>query len=128
MFCSLQIPVVKRVSALGAEFRRIRGISRLPATFVTFVLRDAGRFRVAALGAHLHDLALVDDNHALTVSHRNDRPIGDDVLRSLVVAAAAGDSLLTLDGHDVFGHRLAIEIFFPLVGHHAASCAQCCSN
>ena len=34
----------------------------------------------ARLGAELRDLALIDDDHALTIGHGDDRAVGDDVL------------------------------------------------
>ena len=41
------------------------------------------------LGADLHDLALLDDEHTLAVRHRDHRAVGDDVLIALVVARTA---------------------------------------
>ena len=53
MLFSLQVPVVKRIAALGAELRRMCRISRFPAALVAFVLRNAGRLGFAAFGAEL---------------------------------------------------------------------------
>ena len=82
--------------------------------------------KLARLGADLDDATLIHDHHALTIGHGDDAAVGDHVVASLGIAGAAGDALLTLDGHDVFGHSFTIEIFLPLVGHHAAHAAQCC--
>ncbi len=51
MLFSLQIAVVKRIAALGAELRRMCRISRFPAAFVALILRDAGGLGFATLGA-----------------------------------------------------------------------------
>ena len=40
-------------SAFGAELRRMRRVSRLPAAFVALILRDTGRLGFAAFGAEL---------------------------------------------------------------------------
>ena len=53
IFFSNQIPIVKRVSTFRAEFRRMRRISRFPATLVTFVLRNTSGLRFATLRAEL---------------------------------------------------------------------------
>ena len=93
---------------------------------------ENGRFRravvdeLARLGAKLCDLALIDDDHALAISHRDDGAIGDDVLAALVVAAASGNAVQALDCHHVLRNGFTVKILFPLIGHHAASRAQCC--
>ena len=81
---------------------------------------------LARLGAELRDLALIDDDHALAISHRDDGAVGNDVLAALVVAAAPRDAVQTLDGHHVLRNGFTVKILFPLIGHHAASRAQCC--
>ena len=53
MLFSLQVAVVKRIAALGAELRRMCRISRFPAAFVALILRDTGRLGFAAFGAEL---------------------------------------------------------------------------
>ena len=53
MLFSLQIPVVKRIAAFRAELGRVCRVSRLPAAFVAFVLRNTGRFWFAAFSAKL---------------------------------------------------------------------------
>ena len=44
-----KIPIIKGISAFGTEFRRMGHVFRLPATFVTAVLREARRFLHTAL-------------------------------------------------------------------------------
>ena len=75
---------------------------------------------LARLGADLHDLALLDDEHALTVGNRDARAAGDDVLIAVRIARTAGGFLLSLDRQHVGRQRLAGEKFFPLVGHDTA--------
>ena len=84
--------------------------------------------KLAGLRAKLCDLALIDDDHALAVSHRDDRAVGNDVLAALVVAAAPGCAVQTLDCHHVLRNGFTVKILLPLIGHHAASRAQCCFN
>ena len=45
------VPVVERIAALRAEFRRIFGILRLPAAFVAFIGWYARRLWIAAVPA-----------------------------------------------------------------------------
>ena len=47
------IPLIKRISALRAELRHLRGISRLPAAFIALVNRRARRTLAAALRTEL---------------------------------------------------------------------------
>ena len=89
-------------------------------------LRRGIVFEFAGLRAELGDLALIDDDHALAVGDRDDGAVGDDVVRALRVAAAAGGPLLAADSHDAFRKRITIEILKPLIGHHAARGAQSC--
>ena len=49
----MDIVIVKRIAALRTEFRRILGIFRLPAAFVTLVKRYACRLLCAAVTAEL---------------------------------------------------------------------------
>ena len=80
----------------------------------------------ARLGADVHDLALLDDHHALPVRHGDDGAVGYDVVQTVV--GAAGNALAALDRQHVGGQRLAVEIFLPLIGKNAASRTQCCFN
>ena len=84
--------------------------------------------KLARFGAQLRDLALIDDDHALAVSHRDDRAVGNDVLAALVVAAAPGNAVQTLDRHHVLRNGFTVKILLPLISHHTASRAQCCFN
>ena len=75
---------------------------------------------LAGLGAQVHHLALLHDDHALAVGHGDDGAVGDDVVAALGVGGTAGDPLEAL-GHQHFGfQRFTIEVFFPLVGQNAA--------
>ena len=75
---------------------------------------------LARLGADLHDLALLDDEHTLPIGNSNARTAGDDVLVAVRVARTAGGFLLSLDCQHIGRQRLAGEKFFPLVGHDTA--------
>ena len=80
---------------------------------------------LARLGAHIHHLALLHDEHTLAVGHRNDGAVGDDVVIALGVAGAACGFFLSLDCQDVRRNGFAIEKFLPLVGQYAPGRAQC---
>ena len=80
---------------------------------------------LAGNGAHIHDLALLHDDHALAVIDRDDRTVGDDVVASLGVRGTAGNTLLALAHQNLGRQRFAIEVFFPLVGKHTAGSTQC---
>ena len=80
---------------------------------------------LARLGAHIHHLALLHDEHTLAVGHGDDRAVGDDVVIPLGVAGAACGLLLSLYRQHIRGDGFTVEEFLPLVGHHAAGCAQC---
>ena len=80
---------------------------------------------LARLGAHLHHLALLHDEHTLAIGHSNAAAVGNDVVLA-VVGAAAGGALLTLDHQHVFIQRIAIEKFLPLVCKRSAQCAHTC--
>gem|GEM_PF-4438589 len=80
---------------------------------------------LAGLGAKLNYIALIDNDHALTVCYRNDGAVGDDVVLTLCVAAATGNALLTFNGKHVLGHCFTIEVFEPGVGKRTADGSQC---
>ena len=79
----------------------------------------------ARLGAHIDHLALLHDEHALAVRNGDHAAVGDDVVVAVLVARAARNLFLSLDRKHIRGDRFAIEVFLPLVGHHAARCTQC---
>ena len=79
----------------------------------------------ARLGAHIHHLALLHDEHALAVRHGDEGAVGDDVVVAVLVAGAACDLFPALHRQHVRGDGLAIKEFLPLVGQYAASRAQC---
>ena len=74
---------------------------------------------LARLGTEVHDLALLDDNHALPIVDHDDRAVRDDVVVTLCVGAARPDALLTLGAQDISIERLAVDHFLPLVGEVA---------
>ena len=80
---------------------------------------------LARLGAHFHHLALLHDEHALSVCHSNAAAVGDDVVLA-VVGAAAGSALLALDHQHILIQRIAVEKFLPLVCKSSAQCAHTC--
>ena len=79
----------------------------------------------AGLGADVHHLALLHDEHTLSVRNGDQAAVGDDIVIALGVAGTARDLLFALDRQHVRGDRLAIKVFLPLVGQHAASRAHC---
>ena len=79
---------------------------------------------LARLGTHIHNLALLHDEHTLTVGHRDDRAVGDDVVIPLGIAGAARDLLFPFDGQHIRREGFAVEEFLPLVGHHAAGSSK----
>ena len=80
---------------------------------------------LAGLGADVHHLTLLHDEHALSVRNGDQAAVGDDVVIALGVAGTARDLLFALDRQHVRGDRFAIKVFLPLVGQHAASRAHC---
>ena len=56
---------------------------------------------LARLGTEVHDLALLDDDHALAVVDYDDRAVRDDVVITLGVGAAGPHALLPLGAQDV---------------------------
>ena len=84
--------------------------------------------KLARLGAELRHLALIDDDHTLSVGDCHDGAVGDDVLAALVVAAAPGNAVQALDRHHVLRNGFTVKILLPLIGHHTAGRAQCCFN
>ena len=77
----------------------------------------------SGLRADVNDLALVNDDHALTVGNGNDGAVRDHVIRGLV-RSLSGAFLLPLDNDHVRRKRIAIEVFFPLIGKNAARRAE----
>ena len=77
----------------------------------------------AGLRANLADLAVFNDDHALTICDVDLGAVGDDVVIALGVGGAAGDDLGALPDEHVPVHCFAIEKLFPLVGKNAACCA-----
>ena len=110
----------------AAEGETLADVAENVADAVAELAREDARLgggiieELARLGADLHDLALLDDEHTLAVRHGDHRAVGDDVLVALVVARTARDLLVALGRQNVCGHRFTVEVFLPLVGHHAA--------
>ena len=90
----------------------------------TFMVGVLGETALARLGADLHDLALLDDEHALPVGDGDARAGGDDVLVAVCVARAAGGFFLSFHGQHIGWQGLTGEEFFPLVGQNAAGSAR----
>ena len=74
---------------------------------------------LAGLGADLHHLALLHDDHALTVGHGDAGAVGDNVVVALGVGGTTGDALLALADQNISGQCLAIEKLLPLIGQSA---------
>ena len=79
----------------------------------------------ARLSTYIDHLALLYDEHALSARNGDHAAIGDDVVVAAPVARASRYLFLPLHCQHIRGDRLAIKVFLPLVGHHAARCAQC---
>ena len=82
----------------------------------------------AGLCAHIDHLALLHDEHALAVRNGDHAAVGDDVVVAVLVAGPARGLFPALYRQHVRGDGFAIEVFLPLVGQHAAGCAQCRFN
>ena len=81
---------------------------------------------LARLGADVDDLALIDDDHALSVGNGDNGAVGDYVVAPLRVGGAAGGPVVSLRHENVLRNSLTVKIFFPLVGKNAARGAECC--
>ena len=81
--------------------------------------------KFAGLGADLRHLALIHNEHTLSVRHGNDRAGGDDVLIALIVAGTARDLFAALHRQRIGAQRLTVKIFLPLVRQHAAGGTGC---
>ena len=79
----------------------------------------------ARLGAHVHHLALLHDEHALAVCNGDQAAVGDDVVVTVLVAGPARNLFLAFYCQNIRGDGFAIEVLLPLVGQYAAGCAQC---
>ena len=90
---------------IAAEYRRLGGA----------VVRECAR-----LGTDLDDLALLDDDHALTIVHGDAGAIADDVVRCTRIRAAPTDTLLSLCDERVLVEAVAVEEFLPLISENAA--------
>ena len=100
---------------IAAEHRRLgRGIVRV----------------CARLRADLHDLALIDDHHALTDIHHNDRARRDDIALTARVRAAPARTraLLALCDQRVGIEAVTAVELLPLVGENPAHRAGSCLN
>ena len=82
--------------------------------------------KLARLCADLDDLALLDNDHALTVGNGNARAVGDDVVIPPGVRRAAAGTLLSLCDKHILGYRFAVEKFLPLVCQCAAYGTDAC--
>ena len=80
---------------------------------------------LARLGTYIDHLALLHDEHALSVCNGDQGAVGDDIVIALCVAGSARGLFPALYCQHVRGDGLTIKVFLPLVGHHAACCAQC---
>ena len=69
--------------------------------------------------AEVHDLALVYDDHALSVGDSDDGTVGDHVIVS-VVGGTSADLLLSLGDENICGDRFTIEVLFPLICQYSA--------
>ena len=82
----------------------------------------------AGFGANLNHLALLHDDHTLTVSNSDAGTIADNVIAALGVGATTAYALGTLDHQGIHVQCLAIEKFLPLICQYAAKSAQTCFN
>ena len=116
------------LGCLAAEGETLAdGLEHLADAFAQIAGENAGFGRgvegeLARLGADLHHLALLYNEHTLAVCHRDDGAVGDNVVAALCVAGTTGGALLSLHRKNVRRDGLAVKILFPLVGQHAARC------
>ena len=77
------------------------------------------------LCAHIHDLALLNDQHALPIRNGDHGSTGDDIIVT-VVAASAGSAAFAFCRKNCVGKCLTIKIFFPLVSQNASGSTCTC--
>ena len=73
---------------------------------------------LAGFRAEVNDLALLDDEGALTLGNGDEGAVRDDVFRAAAVCGTAGSLLFAFNGEDVRRESVTREKFLPLVGHH----------
>ena len=101
---------------------------------VTQLARKNGRFCgsiiciFAGFGADFHDLALLHDEHTLTIGHSDAGAVTDDVLTALGIGGTAGNTFLSFHHQGIHIHSVAIKEFLPLIRQYAAQGAQTCFN
>ena len=78
------------------------------------------------LCAQLHHLALLHDQHALSVRNRNDTACGNNIIRSLGIGGTAGNAFTALDHQCIRIQCVTIKIFLPLVSQNTACCSKDC--
>ena len=129
----LQVEEVHPLILGGISAEGEAALEGFPAAFQTFqtALKNGGFAGgipsvFARFGGELHDLALLHDHHALPFVYRDDRAVGNDVVRAFGVAVAGGGALFALGDQNVGRHAVTVEILFPLIGKDAAHRSQCC--
>ena len=121
--------ILRRVAAVCETFADVLEDSH---EIICEVTAEDGRLGGTVVGEHtglgtdLDNLALLDDDHALSVVDGNAGAAADDVVRRARVGAVPTDTLLPLCNKGVLIETVAVEIFFPLVGEHSADGADCC--
>ena len=129
----LQVEEVHPLILGGISAEGEAALEGFPAAFQTFqTALENGGFAggipgvFARFGGELHDLALLHDHHALPFVYRDDRAVGNDVVRAFGVAVAGGGALFALGDQNVGRHAVTVEILFPLIGKDAPCRSQCC--
>ena len=80
------------------------------------------------IGAHLSAWADYPDDDVPQVDENMLKERLSAGCAALGIAGAVGSALLALHSQNIGRDRVAIEVFFPLIGQNAACCAQCCFN
>jgi len=79
---------------------------------------ENGRFggtvpcKLTGFGTKLHDLALFNDDHALTVCDSDAGTVGDDVIFRFGIGGTSADTLLSLDDQNIVCNGVAVENSF----------------
>ena len=81
--------------------------------------------KFTGLGANLRDLALIHDQHALAIRHRNNGAGGNNIVAALGIGGTGGDPLLAPYRQHRLRKCVTIKILLPLVSQDTAGCAQC---
>ena len=116
----------ERDSLAKVRERRLQVLSQISVEDRRLGGRIVGEF--AGFSAKLGDLALIHDDHALSVRDRDYGSVGNDIVCASGVGGTSAYTLLSLSDQNVCRQCFTVEIFTPLIGKHASGCSKSCFN